>query len=202
MTDSEDRPFSEEEAARLRTYPEPPRQLEDRVVRALREAGDGPAKAGHHNRKGVASGFSRTRGAGFSRTVLIAIAASALLAFGLGRWTAPAPVGDRGEFVLFVQDAPGEERMSPNEVSQRVREFASWARDLRARDLLASAEKLDDGGTVLTAGAAEPLTAADRAIGGFFVIRASTPDEAASIARGAPNLKHGGRIVVRRFDRR
>ena len=162
---------------------------------------DGPANAGHHDRKGVASGFSRTRGAGFSRTRVIAIAASALLAFGLGRWTAPAEVVDRGAFVLFIQAAPGEERMSPNEASQRVGEFVSWARDLRARGLLTSAEKLEDGGTVLTAGAAEPLTAADRAIGGFFVIRASTPEEAASLARGAPNLKHGGRIVVRRFDR-
>jgi hypothetical protein len=189
MNDSEDRPFSDEEAARLRTYPEPPRQLEDRIVSALR----GPARAGHHNRKGVASGFSRTR--------MIAIAASALLAFGLGRWTAPATAVDRGAFVLFIHEAPGEERMSPNEASERVREFANWARDLRARGLLWSAEKLEDGGTVLTAGAAEPLTAADRTIGGFFVIRASTPEEAASIARGAPNLKHGGRIVVRRFDR-
>ena len=54
MNDSDDLPFSEEEAARLRTYPEPPRHLEDRIVDALREAGDGPAKAGHHDRKGVA----------------------------------------------------------------------------------------------------------------------------------------------------
>ena len=180
MNDSEDRPFSEEEAAKLRTYPEPPRQLEDRIVSALR----------------------RTRGAGFSRTKLIAIAASALLAFGLGRWSAPAPVIDRGAYLLLVQDGPSNDRLSVEEVSQRVGEFASWARDLRARGLLASAEKLEDGGTVLTAGAADPLTAADRTIGGFFLIRASTPEEAASIARGAPNLKHGGRIVVRRVDRR
>ncbi len=189
MADHDDRPFSEEEAARLRTYPEPPRHLEDRIVNALR----GPAQAGHHNTKGVASGFSRTK--------FIAIAACALLAFGLGRWSAPAPVIDRGAYLLLIQDGPSDDRLSAEEVSQRVGEFASWARGLRARGQLTSAEKLDDGGTVLTAGAAEPLTAADRAIGGIFVIRASTPEEAASIARGAPNLKHGGRIVVRRFDR-
>jgi hypothetical protein len=191
MTDHDDRPFTEEQAARLRSYPVPPRALEDRVVAALRE--DGPAKAGHH-KKGVASAVSRTR--------LIAIAASTLLAFALGRWTAPAPIVDPGAYLLLVQDGPGDERLSADDVSLRVGEFAAWARDLRAKGLLTSAEKLEDGGEVLSAGATAPLTDADRAIGGFFVIRAATTEEAASIARGAPNLRYGGRIVLRRLDHR
>jgi hypothetical protein len=179
MTENEDRPFSEEEAALLRRQPVPPRELEDRVVRAVL----GPP---------VAPGFGRTK--------WIAIAASALLAFAIGRWTAPAPSTDPGGFLLLIQDAPGEARLSPAESSKRVGEFVAWARDLRARGALTSAAKLENGGTVISADSTGPLTGADLAIGGFFVVRASTPEEAASIARGAPHLKHGGRVVLRRFD--
>jgi len=186
MTDPEDRPFTKEEAARLRTYPAPPRELEDRVVGALRRETKEPS---------VESGFGRTR-------VIAVAACAAVLAFTIARWTAPAPVVDRGAYLLLVQDGPGDDRLSAEEASQRVGEFAAWARDLRARGLLTSAEKLEDGGEVLSAGRTAPLTDADRSIGGFFVIRASTPEEGVSIARSAPNLRHGGRIVLRRLDHR
>jgi hypothetical protein len=183
MTD-DDRPFSEEESARLRAYPTPPRDLEQRVVAALHE--DRPAAAGRHN----------------SRTKLLAIGASALLAFALGRWTASPPVVERGDYLLLVQAGPGDDRLSASVVSQRVEEFSAWARDLRAKGVVTSAEKLEDGGEVISSGHTAPLTDADRSIGGFFLIHASTPEEAASIARGAPNLRHGGRIVLRRLDHR
>jgi hypothetical protein len=199
MTDQEDRPFSDEEAALLRRQPELPRELEGRVVRALsrpaeagRDEQSGPATAGHYKPNPVVSGFSRTR--------LVAIAASTLLAFAIGRWTAPAPSTDAGGFLLLIQDAPGDARLSPAESSKRVGEFVAWARDLRARGALTSAAKLENGGTVISADSTGPLTDADLAIGGFFVVRASTPEEAASIARGAPHLKNGGRVVLRRFE--
>ena len=41
------------------------------------------------------------------------------------------------------------------------------------------------------------LVAAGRALAGFFIISASSQEDAVSVARGSPHVRHGGTIVVR-----
>jgi hypothetical protein len=64
-----------------------------------------------------------------------------------------------------------------------------------------SGEKLKAGERVLRAGS-PPASAADTAgaLLGFFLVRAGSLDEAETLARGCPHLRHGGTIAVREVD--
>jgi hypothetical protein len=193
MNDQDERPISDADVRRLRSTPVPPTDLQKRTVAAV------------FGKRAIRSEEAPTRFGALNLGAFIAALGAltivpVVIAFGLGRATAPRSSDLSGAYLLLIESTPGQPAMTPEEAAARVREYGAWARGLRERDLLLSAERLDAGGSaVLTSGTTAPLAAADDRLGGFFIVRAADMDNALSIARESPHVRLGGRIVVRRI---
>jgi len=128
---------------------------------------------------------------------LAALAAGAGLFFG-GLWLGsrrvapPAPPERVERYVLLLLEDPGfAPAASENAL---VAEYRDWAAGLRQRGLLELGEKLAEPAMLLPDAAVAPSRVA-----GLFILRATSADEAAEIARSCPHLRHGGRIELRRI---
>ena len=64
----------------------------------------------------------------------------------------------------------------------------------------ATGEKLKTSGRVLSGQSVEGFPARNEMLSGFFIIEATTYEEAAAIAATCPHLKYGGRIELREID--
>ena len=182
MDNESDIPF--EEAERLRDEPAPSRQLESRVVAALR-----------------ADGLIRT---GVSWPLPARIAA-ALLLFVLGALAgryvpreltnvpASTPVQPRYLLLLAGDVTPTLDG------STRAAEYGDWARSLSARGIKVSGDELATQAELVTNRRSSTLR--DLAlVGGYFLIEARDDAEAAALAHTCPHIKYGGSIVVRRIQ--
>lgn len=180
---------------RLGRWPDeaPSMELKDRVVDAL-EAAE-PARPVH-------PGVWRS-----PATYLRAVLALALMATGawIGAWYATPgtpPPDPRPEFVLFLYDDPiAEAARTPEQARRTVEEYKAWAGGLARAGKLVAGEKLTDErrlfGAVTGSG---PVVPEGTMLGGYFVIRAGSEEEAAAIVAGCPHLVHGGTIELRRID--
>jgi YCII-related domain len=168
--------------ARLRTDVSPPGELKERVLASVQSLG-----LVHHPHR--------------SRPWWAIAAGLALFIGGLalGRWaTAPNHEGQR--YALLLYDPVTFDRSIPD--SAVVSEYRSWAVSLG--DRLSVGEKLGTAQLVLQPGdsANRPAPGEGEAgpLGGLFIVRAGTWDEAMAIARTCPHLKHGGIIAVRAIE--
>lgn len=111
-----------------------------------------------------------------------------------------APAAPAGSlYLLLIEGEPAETRP----VDELVATYRAWGETLAARGQLAGAEKLEDEGLVLAAGAAGPATPLElgpTTLGGYFVVRAGSLAEAEAIARTTPHVQMGGRVTVRPVD--
>ena len=106
-----------------------------------------------------------------------------------------APAGER-YLLLLREDASFDRGGSP---AERVAEYRDWAAGLRRQGRLELGEELAGEGVLLPDGSAAPADGGPGKVAGFFVIRAETPAQAASIADSCPHLRHGGRVELRRI---
>ena len=138
---------------------------------------------------------------------LRAALALALFATGawLGAWYArpgTPPPDPRAEFVLFLYDDPVAEAARTSEEALRtVEEYKDWAGGLARAGKLVAGEKLTDERRLFSAVTGTgPVVPGGTRLGGYFVIRAGSEEEAAAIVAGCPHISHGGTIELRRID--
>jgi hypothetical protein len=176
------------ELARLPRELVPPQGLEARVVAALRERGWLAA--------------ARPRPNPWRLGGAVAAGLALLLAgFWLGRQG-----GHRGHppavpsYLLMLREGTDFNRERWPE-ARLMAETGAWARrQLGARHFVVG-EKLETSGWVLRSSRVAGMSPMDLqdAPDGFFVIVASSDQEALGLARSCPFLRHGGRIEVRRI---
>ena len=135
------------------------------------------------------------------------VAAAALIAaagFLAGRFWNPSANAStpdtRPRYLLLLHERPGSAAETPAQARRVVEEYKSWARRLRAQGKLVGGEKLSDGGTLLSTSGDRTLSTPAAEIGGDFVIRATTPEEALEIARSCPHVGRGGAVELRRIE--
>jgi hypothetical protein len=181
----DDRDLSAEERRELEQLPreaDPPADLEERIVAELRTRG---------HLRAPRSG----RGPGLAAAAGLFAAGLGLGAAG-GGWIGPAPspeAPERGSlFLLLLYEGPGDED-GPGAEAKRVAEYGAWARELRGAGHLEGAEKLESRARLLGEG---PPGASPTEPRGYFLLRATSLDEAIALARGCPHLRHGGRVAV------
>jgi hypothetical protein len=161
---------------RLRAMPrdiDPPPALEARVTKQL-------AGRGLLRRRWMAMGT-------------LATAAAIVIAFlgglKMGAHDAAAPP-THGRYLLLLYAGPSP--ASPGE--DDVETYGRWARDLRHSGRYVSGERLAPGQV-------SPETpATGDALEGYFVIEATSDEDARTIAASHPHHRHGGRVVVRRIE--
>jgi len=182
----------EDEFPELRKLPreaEVPAALEGRVAEALR-------------REGLLRGTPPAL-----RKRLAWLPAAAALLFAAG-WFAHSlylqasrvPLTAGKQYLLLLRQGAMVET-SPSEEDALVKEYAAWGRALHEKGELVLAEKLADDLRLLPAAAQDPahipqVESVSR-VQGFFLIRATSLEDALRIARECPHLRHGGSIEVR-----
>lgn len=195
---NEDQNFSlsPEEQAALNALPRermPAAAVENKIVQTLKAQGQLRLEPGM-----VA--------ARWPRRVLLAGAAIACLFLGfmLGqrRSESSAPEAAQSLFVLFLYGGDA----TPAQADEQVREYGLWIHNLAQTGRLAQGEKLKGSGYVLQKISgqlqpfAQPLPQSANALGGYFIIAASSYEEALKIAEACPHLKYGGVIELREID--
>lgn len=159
----------------------PPAELEARVVADLR-----------------ARGLIRSARPRMTWRSAAAALAALAIGVGLGRATVHraggAPEPPARTFMLLLYPGAGLDP-SPDAESRRVEEYGVWARGLAREGRMVRGEKLKDGARALG-----PVASEASALQGFFLIRASSLDEAEAIARTCPHRGHGGTIALREVD--
>jgi hypothetical protein len=110
------------------------------------------------------------------------------------------------KYALFLFEDASYQSAAEGQAMERVREYGAWARELAQSGRFVDGEKLaDDGrfcrleeGTLTTAG---PQADVHRgALTGYFVIGASSLDEAMQVAKTCPHLKYGGTLEIRLLE--
>lgn len=105
-------------------------------------------------------------------------------------------------FILLLRGGESARNMSPTQYGQVVEKYMAWAEALRQSGHYKAGEPLEEEGKLLagqhggivTDG---PFAESKEAIGGYFMITASSLDEAVHIAKGCPIFDNAGTVEVR-----
>jgi hypothetical protein len=178
---------------RLQRDEEPPAELEERVVAALRRQGL------------VAPATGRPAAAG-RRWLVAAVVALAAAGGWIARGLVPSapPVAPPAEeYLVLLSEPRGLD--TTKSTAELVDEYRRWAAGLGAAGRLVAGRRLLDGGRHLTGSAPSEPSVADEVppieATGFFLIRAAGWDEALSLLADCPHLAYGGEISLRRVAR-
>jgi hypothetical protein len=94
-------------------------------------------------------------------------------------------------FLLTEADTSGDD-------AARAEAYRQWAVQQRDAGRQISGERLADSGVAVVRRGELPIARAE--VQGFFVVSASTLDEAVTVARSSPHVQSGGTIIVRQID--
>lgn len=176
----------------------PPSFLEDRIVAQLKAV-----EVIRSGRPAWLPGYLRIA---MASALLIAVFLVGAMV-GARRTAVPNTRAKEPGFILIVrQFSPDLRAKTPEEELQRVREYGAWARELGRKGLLLGGEKLNDEGSLLSqakgsSAIAETATpTSEGAVAGYFLLPASDYNQAVSIARTCPHIKHGGTVELRQIE--
>ena len=161
---------------------DPPRDLEDRTIRALQGAGL------------LAS--PRRRPIAWQIAAALVLFAGGMAVGRVSATATPVPEPDpaRPRFVLLLHGGPAG--LSADQEAAVVEEYRGWAVSLRREGRFVTGERLSE-----TAAVVPPVELSDAAgVRGYFVISAANLDDAKAVAEACPHARRGGHIVVRPID--
>ena len=109
--------------------------------------------------------------------------------------------------LLLHESTTAGPELSPDEIQAIIERYMAWSTDLRAQDRLVRGDKLRDGtGRMLRRDGESlvvhdgPYAEAREVVGGFYLIRAGSLDEAQAISMTCPHLDLGGTIELREIE--
>ncbi len=182
-----------EQLRRLPHTAEPPAELEERTVAALTRRGLIREAVSTTPRRS-----SRFRALAFAASLVVAAALGWLARDGDGP-SAPGPPEDR--FIVLLSEPRDLRTAKP--IPVLVREYRDWAKALAERGHLVSGARLEREGGLRLASDGNALRRTDaewRLATGYFVIRASSYEEAAELVADCPHLGYGGEITLRKLS--
>ena len=95
----------------------------------------------------------------------------------------------------------GEATGSPEQMQQHLQKWRSWMQELGQKGHFKAGEPLEKGGKVVKGSGKlvtdGPFAEAKDLVGGFFLVSASSLDEAVELSKGCPILENNGIVEVR-----
>ena len=105
------------------------------------------------------------------------------------------------DFMLIFIGGSDAADLSPEEMQNHMGKWFSWIDKLKAANKYVAGEALTPGGKtvkgkkpVVTDG---PFAEAKEVVGGFFIVRANSIEEATEIAKDCPDLPMDGTVEIR-----
>jgi hypothetical protein len=106
------------------------------------------------------------------------------------------------EYLLLFRGSHWDRSLSPAELQKTLSGFMAWFERLGASGVVKAGQPLMDEGRIVSGKngrtvADGPFAESKEAIGGYFLIKADSFDEAVAVAQGCPLLEHGTVVEVR-----
>ena len=105
------------------------------------------------------------------------------------------------EYLLLVRGTHWDKGLSPEQIQEVMGRFMGWMDNLSTEGKLKGAQPLESVGKVVGKGGRSvsdgPFAESKEAIGGYFLLRVDTFEEALEIAKACPILEHGCQMEVR-----
>ncbi|HEY0679763.1 MAG TPA: YciI family protein [Chitinophagaceae bacterium] len=104
------------------------------------------------------------------------------------------------DFMFIFRGGLDPSSASPQDMENNMQQWFAWIEDLKQRNIYASGEALlPEGKTVhkqnvVTDG---PFAESKEIVGGFFVVKTNTLEDALEVAKSCPDLPLGGSVEVR-----
>jgi hypothetical protein len=110
--------------------------------------------------------------------------------------------------MLLLHDNPKEfAGHTQKQMESVMAEYQAWGQRLAAEGRLVASHKLtEEGGRQVAKRGSEilvtdgPFAEAKEVLGGYYIVKAASYDEAVEIAKAGPHLRYNGRIEVRKVD--
>jgi hypothetical protein len=104
-------------------------------------------------------------------------------------------------YLLLFRGTDWHMQLSPEEIQRVMGDWSAWFDRLGQQDKLAAANPLENEGAVVSgktrAVSDGPFAEAKESIGGFFLLKVDTMEEALAIAKECPALPYGITVEVR-----
>ncbi|MCW3086782.1 MAG: hypothetical protein JWQ78_168 [Sediminibacterium sp.] len=103
-------------------------------------------------------------------------------------------------FMFLFRGGLDPQSASPEEMQGNMQQWMSWVEDLQKKGIYTAGEALMPTGKTLRKGNVitdGPFAESKEIVGGFFIVKAASLDEAMTIARDCPDLSKGGSVEVR-----
>ena len=106
------------------------------------------------------------------------------------------------EYMLLFRGNDWAKELSPEEMQRIAGEWMNWFERLLAQGKVLAGNPLEPQGKIISGSngrvlADGPFAESKEAIGGYFLLRVDTLDEAIAIAKQCPGLDYGVKIEVR-----
>jgi hypothetical protein len=103
-----------------------------------------------------------------------------------------------GHLLLF-RGTNWHTELAPEEIQRIMTDWTAWFDGLQQTGMIIAASPLERAGHIVTGDAHTdgPFAESKESIGGFFMLKTGTMDEALAIARKCPALPYGMKVEVR-----
>jgi hypothetical protein len=105
------------------------------------------------------------------------------------------------DFMFIFSGNNQQYDFSPEQAQKHMQNWFSWIEDLKAKKIYVAGEALLPVGKTVKGKKAlvtdGPFAESKELVGGFFIIKANSLEEATEIAKGSPDLPYDGSVEVR-----
>lgn len=105
-------------------------------------------------------------------------------------------------YMLIFRGRDWQKSLSPEEMQQVSDKWMAWFKGLMDAGKVTAGNPLENEGKVVSGKGGRvvsdgPFTESKETIGGYFLLKVNTMDEAVAIAKGCPGLAYGAVVEVR-----
>jgi hypothetical protein len=109
---------------------------------------------------------------------------------------------NKNEYLLLFRGTDWSKNLSPEEMQNVIGQWMAWFKRLSEQGKVLGGSPLDTEGKVVSGKNGRtisdgPFAESKEAIGGYFMLRVDTMEEAVAIAQQCPGLAHGSKVEVR-----
>jgi hypothetical protein len=106
------------------------------------------------------------------------------------------------EYMLIFRGSDWHKGLSPEEMQQIAGQWNAWFTRLKEQGAVVGGNPLEPQGKIVSGAGGRvvadgPFSESKEAIGGYFMLKVNSMDEAVTIAKGCPGLPFGVKVEVR-----